>query len=1111
MNERSILHHCRLPFRAALSAVLLLQGVVALPAAPFTVRPVASNDVAGNCPVTAADFDADGFTEWYGGGGRILKFPRSGSIVLPVLTLPASPASVTPVPKYGICLDADNDGDMDIARINDWNGDSTQRTLQVFLNNGAGVFAAGYRIDWAMPSGYNYGATHYRMAAADFDTDGDPDLAVLSTYDYPNSNVSPRRNEGSLVVRWNDGTGQFSSATTLQSLHFSSRSGLAVSDWDHDGDPDIAVTLQQLYNEDGNPLHGAIRLFSPDADGTFTVATISTTTDAGAWLADINRDGWDDLLTRVGVSGSNPRIRLNNGSGTFNGSWETAGQVMNGIMDANRDSRLDLLILHTESSGGSVTASIQTAEGNGSGGFATPATVATLNPGSYSAINLWPADADGDGDEDIVAVRHGDSTAIWYLENRAQRPAVQQSLPASLITTAPDVEDLAVADVNHDGIDDLLATAPGAQRLYYLAGTGTGDLAPYIFKNTPGAAPGRLVPLDADADGDVDVAYTLPVAGKVRLARQTVSNFFSWSDAEIASIAGADLITSGTLGTANGRPDLLVSSTTTGQTRWLYDTSGNATTWLGQTIYNSFTPPPRAIIAAPASDGTGDEVFLLGSDDAALKLRCLKLQPAWTLFGSMDQSKSPAGTSQVLAWADMLPGGRRELVFVDGSGRLVFWSPELGNNLLYSVDEAPPGEIRAIAVTDWDRDGREDLLCAGSAGVMIYSRQSGTWKLTHREFSGYGFADIVAIDLNRDGWMDAAASSPAGGRIHRFINRAPVASVESVTAENPAIEEGAAGNVLTVAVRNPGRPADPARGTLAESDIVVTADTIRFFKASPASGGGWTPGAAMTKSEVEQAVYSVSLMASGNVIGTSGTGGVDANGALRIEHHPVLGSLQPVAPGSAQSLTFRLTLKTGAASAHYQRFYVARDTIHAASSVTLMDGATPALTSPLYADTVYSLVTIVPDYTPLELWRTTHFGTPQGTGSAANDADWDGDGVLNLTEYVTGTDPRLAEPAVNAARALTMDLSAGPAAFALARLWLSNAALTDPSIRLTIQRSSDLNSWITVATRSGAAAWTVSTPATLTAGGFTSHTFTLSVKPSTTPRQWIRLRVEELP
>jgi hypothetical protein len=45
---------------------------------------------------------------------------------------------------------------------------------------------------------------------------------------------------------------------------------------------------------------------------------------------------------------------------------------------------------------------------------------------------------------------------------------------------------------------------------------------------------------------------------------------------------------------------------------------------------------------------------------------------------------------------------------------------------------------------------------------------------------------------------------------------------------------------------------------------------------------------------------------------------------------------------------------------------------------------------------------------PLQAWRQTHFGTTSNTGIAANDADPDFDGIVNLLEYVLGTHPKIS-------------------------------------------------------------------------------------------------------
>ncbi|WP_367873524.1 cadherin-like beta sandwich domain-containing protein [Luteolibacter sp. Populi] len=49
--------------------------------------------------------------------------------------------------------------------------------------------------------------------------------------------------------------------------------------------------------------------------------------------------------------------------------------------------------------------------------------------------------------------------------------------------------------------------------------------------------------------------------------------------------------------------------------------------------------------------------------------------------------------------------------------------------------------------------------------------------------------------------------------------------------------------------------------------------------------------------------------------------------------------------------------------------------------------------------------TYLPELSPLFSWRQEHFASTSNTGSAADGADPDGDGSLNLDEYIAGTDP----------------------------------------------------------------------------------------------------------
>ena len=111
---------------------------------------------------------------------------------------------------------------------------------------------------------------------------------------------------------------------------------------------------------------------------------------------------------------------------------------------------------------------------------------------------------------------------------------------------------------------------------------------------------------------------------------------------------------------------------------------------------------------------------------------------------------------------------------------------------------------------------------------------------------------------------------------------------------------------------------------------------------------------------------------------------------------------------------------------------------------------------------------------PSQSWRQTYFGTISNTGNAANDADPDGDGLLNLIEYALGSDPNHW----NAAAAPQVS-TVGPR---LAITFTRNTAASD--VTLSVMWTDDLaGSWTELARSTNGASFTV-----ITSGATVSET-----------------------
>lgn len=367
--------------------------------------------------------------------------------------------------------DLNGDGAPDIALANYGSGSDAS----VLLNRGDGTFApeTRYPVGGPRPTG---------IVAADFDRDGDLDLAV--------ARLDPVISPATVVVAFlvNDGTGRFSGPRSLGVEVFMEDPLLATGDWDGDGDPDLALSGTRPRSD---------VIIRNEGGGRFTTQLYPTDGSAVSLrAADVDQDGDLDLLSaEFGVV-----IRRNQGDGTF-GADELVESGANPYdvtaADLTGDGRADLVVANRLTNTGAVHP--QRADGS----FAHPPideNRATL------PLSLAAADFDHDGDLDLAEGDFGQDSAggaVFIMLNRGDgrfRPG------QTILGAGGAVRAIHAADLNNDAFPDLV-WAPDAPPypFAYTLNRGDGTFGPVTTVPLQTCGTGQATTADVDNDGDQDV------------------------------------------------------------------------------------------------------------------------------------------------------------------------------------------------------------------------------------------------------------------------------------------------------------------------------------------------------------------------------------------------------------------------------------------------------------------------------------------------------------------------------------------------------------------------------------------------------------------------------
>jgi Bacterial Ig-like domain (group 3)/FG-GAP-like repeat len=397
---------------------------------------------------------------------------------------------------------------------NDRKKDIATSTGQILLGKGDGTFTLQpATLPTLTPTGGNPN-TQTGIAAADFNKDGNIDLAVTNAVAL------------TVDLYFGNGDGTFTYQESYPSVF--GHQNIQTTDIDGDGNADLFVGTASGggYGTDVNAQGLFLSLLN---NGTGRMAAAHAYLPAQPALqfpvvydmADFNGDKKPDILT-IGADAGNTTALLSvlkgNGDGTFAkgtntnitiGGLVNAQAHLNALVagDFDGDGKMDAAFAYTDQAGNNT---VSVALGNGDGTFKAQSNFSL----PAAVVNLVVSDINGDGQPDLAFIANpsttGDTTGTELFVMLNQSTSGNLAFHAAqLIDTKPNLGFVAASDLNGDNKQDVIVTssnqgtqAQGMVFVYLGKGDGTFQTAaPFIV----GTFPGPVTAADLTSDGKLDL------------------------------------------------------------------------------------------------------------------------------------------------------------------------------------------------------------------------------------------------------------------------------------------------------------------------------------------------------------------------------------------------------------------------------------------------------------------------------------------------------------------------------------------------------------------------------------------------------------------------------
>lgn len=423
-----------------------------------------------------------------------------------------------------------------------------------------------------------------------------------------------------------------------------------------------------------------------------------------------------------------------------------------------------------------------------------------------------------------------------YALNASVNHAPVLHLPRTLLFDAPSFygtgsnpRSLAAADVNGDGLSDLITANEGNDTVSVLLNNGNGAFAARTDYVT-GAEPCSVAAADVNGDGKHDLMVANFASDTVSVLLNNGDGSFAAKTDHVTGNAPRSVATADVNG--DGKPDLLVANQYSNSVSVLLNDGSGA--FATRTDHAVGTQPVSVVAADLDGDGEPD-LAVANSANYTFSV----------LLNSGNGSFATAVTYQTgwqpssIAANDVNGDGLNDILTANNLGQYVDVLLNQGQGTFpYRTGHYTAGSPVSVAATDMNGDDMSELVVANTiAGIVSVSLNYGGAFPSRLNYSATAPSAATAADVNVDGLADLLAANVLGNTVTVWLNisalqypafteQTPLAAAPTITLSDQDGNSDWNGGSLSVQIT----------GNASAEDALTLATT------DPGYGGIWLSG-----------------------------------------------------------------------------------------------------------------------------------------------------------------------------------------------------------------------------------------------------------------------------